>query len=394
MAHEATWMLRPWKTTVSPSGDSARRSDWSGSRLAAMLVEADEPQALGPLDLAGVGLERAGEQVEQRGLAAAVRADEADVGAAHDREIEVADERRPAERLRQAPRHEQLARPAARVRELDAGGPAGGSRPGIPQLLDQAASLPDAALRLGGARLRAAPEPLDLAAHRVGQRLLVGGLAAQELVAAGEELAVPAIRLEQAVRVGPVQLEHAGGHVLEEVAVVAHDEDGAGPIGEDAFQPEDAVHVEVVGRLVHQQDVGRGRQLARDRQPLLPAAGQRPDLGAAVREASPAEGLRDAPGALVLVHRGQRGGDHVLDGAARREDRILRHVADADAAAHGAGAAVGTLGPGENLEERGLAGAVRTHQAHLVAVEEAERQLVEERAGPVGLADRLAAQEQ
>ena len=163
---------------------------------------------------------------------------------------------------------------------------------------------------------------------------------------------------------------------------MAHDEDGARPLGEDAFQPEDAVHVEVVGRLVHQQDVGRGRQLARDRQPLPPAAGQRLDLGAAVREAGPAEGLRDAPGALVLVHRGQRGGDHVLDGAAGREDRILRHVADADAAAHGAGAAVGALDPGENLEERGLAGAVRTHEAHLVAVEEAEGQLGRRACGP------------
>ena len=263
-----------------------------------------------------------------------------------------------------------------------------------PSSVDEAAGLPDASLRLGGARLRAAPQPLDLAADRVGQGLLVGGLAAQELVAAGEELAVPAIGLEQAVRVGAVQLQHAGGHVLEEVAVVAHDEDGARPIGENAFQPEDAIHVEVVGGLVHQQDVGRARQLARDRQALSPAAGQRLDRRAPVREAGAAERLRDAPGALVLLHGGQGGGEHVLDGAAGLEDRILRDVADSDAAANGAGAAVGGLDPGENLEEGGLAGAVRPHEAHLVPVEETEGQPVEERPGPVGLADRLAAQEQ
>ena len=341
LAHEATWMLRPRKTTVSPSGESARRSVWSGSRLARCWSKRTSRRPSARSISPASGARVAGEQVEQRRLAAAVRADEADVGAAHDGEVEVADERAAAERLRQSPRDEQLARPAPRGRELDAGGAAGGSRPGVPELLDQAAGLLDASLRLGGARLRAAPQPLDLAAHRVGQRLLVGGLAAQELVAAGEELAVPAVGLEEAVRVGPVQLEHAGGHVLEEVAVVAHDEDGARPIGEDAFQPEDAVHVEVVGGLVHQQDVGRARQLAGDRQALPPAAGQRLDRRAPVREAGAAEGLRDAPGALVLVHRGQRGGDHVLDGAARREDRILRHVADADAAANGAGAAVG-----------------------------------------------------
>ena len=98
--------------------------------------------------------------------------------------------------------------------------------------------------------------------------------------------------------------------------------------------------------------------------------------------------------ALVLLHRGESGGDHILDSAARLEDRILRNVADADAAADGAGAAVGAVDPGENPEEGGLAGAVRAHEAHLVTVEETEGQLVEERPGPVSLGDRLAAQEQ
>ena len=68
--------------------------------------------------------------------------------------------------------------------------PPAAARPGVPELLDEPAGLLDAPLRLGGARLGAAAQPLDLAAHRVGERLLVGGLAAQELVAAGEELAV------------------------------------------------------------------------------------------------------------------------------------------------------------------------------------------------------------
>ena len=229
----------------------------------------------------------------------------------------------------------------AEARKLDAGGAAGDPRPGVLELLDEAASLLDASLRLGGARLRTATQPLDLAADRVGQGLLVRGLAAQELGAAGEELAVSTVGLEEAVRVGPVQLQHAGRHVLEEVAVMAHDEDGARPIGENALQPEDAIHVEVVGGLVHQQDVRRARQLARDRQAFPPAAGQRRDRRAPIREAGAAERLRDAPGALVLLHRGERGGDHILDGAAGLEDRILRNVADADAAADGAGAAVG-----------------------------------------------------
>ena len=275
LAQEATWTVRPWKMTVSPSGASARRSDWSGSRLARCCSKRTRrrpsARSISPASGASAPASRSSSVVLPLPFGP-MRPTRVPGAIARSRSRTSG---RPAERLRQAPRHEQLARPPVRGGEVDAGGPAGGSRPGVPQLLDQAARLLDAALRLGGARLRAAPQPLDLAPHRVGQRLLVGGLAAQELVAAGEELAVAAVRLEEAARVGAVQLEHAGGHVLEEVAVVADDEEGARPLGEHAFQPEDALDVEVVGRLVHQQDVGRGRQLARDGQPLPPAAGQR-----------------------------------------------------------------------------------------------------------------------
>ena len=61
---------------------------------------------------------------------------------------------------------------------------------------------------------------------------------------------------------------------------MAHDEAGPGLPGEDVLQPEDAVHVEVVGGLVQQEHVGVARQLAGDREPLLPAGGQ-PIHGAA-----------------------------------------------------------------------------------------------------------------
>ena len=43
------------------------------------------------------------------------------------------------------------------------------------------------------------------------------------------------------------------------------------------FQPLDALDVEMVGRLVQQQQVGAARQLAGERDPLFPAARQRPD---------------------------------------------------------------------------------------------------------------------
>ena len=261
-------------------------------------------------------------------------------------------------------------------------------------VLDQAARLSDAALGLGGARLRPAPEPFDLAPDRVGERLLVGGLAAKELVAPGEELAVAPVGLEESLRIDAVELEHASGHVLEEVAVVAHHEDGARPVGEDFLQPEDAIDVEMVGRLVHQQDVRLARQLARDREALPPAAGQRADRRAAVGEPGAAEGLGDPSRSLVLVHGAQDARDHLLDGAVQREDRILGHVAHADPAAEDAAAAVWLLDSRQDPEEGGLAGAIGSDEAHLIAVHEPERQAVEQRPGAVRLGDRLTAQEQ
>ena len=49
-----------------------------GVEAHAVLLEPDDAQAVGALDLPGVGVEGAGEEVEQGRLAAAVRADEAD----------------------------------------------------------------------------------------------------------------------------------------------------------------------------------------------------------------------------------------------------------------------------------------------------------------------------
>ncbi len=134
---------------------------------------------------------------------------------------------RPPERLREPARDEEPLRLPRRSRELDARGPTDGALAGVGELLLEAIRLLDSSAGLGGARLRSLAQPLDLAPDGVGERLLVGRLPSEELVAAGEELAVAAVRLEHAVRIRAVELEDARGDVLEEVAVVAHDEERA-----------------------------------------------------------------------------------------------------------------------------------------------------------------------
>ena len=71
-----------------------------------------------------------------------------------------------------------------------------------------------------------------------------------------------------------VDLEHAGDRAGEERAVVGDDHGAAGALGDEALEPGEAVEVEVVGRLVEQQDVEAAEQ---DR-------GQRGARGLAARE--------------------------------------------------------------------------------------------------------------
>jgi len=72
-----------------------------------------------------------------------------------------------------------------------------------------------------------------------------------------------------------------------------------------------------------------------------PATGERVDGRVPVRKAAAAESLRHAAGAGVVFHGGQRGRHRLLDGEAGRELRILGDVAELNAAAKGAGTAIG-----------------------------------------------------
>src|SRR5262249_21788863 len=84
----------------------------------------------------------------------------------------------------------------------------------------------------------------------------------------------------------------------------------------------------------------------------------------------------------------------VVDGASGGEHGVLRHVADTDPVAQRARPVVGRRVAGENFQERGLAGAIGPDEAGLVPFEQSQGQTVEERPGPVGLADLLTAEEE
>ena len=78
-------------------------------------------------------------------------------------------------------------------------------------------------------------------------------------------------------RIAPpaLQFEHPAGDVVQEVAVMGHDHHGAGVIVQRVLQPGDAFRVQMVGRLVQQQQVGLFQQQLAQRDPPLLAARQR-----------------------------------------------------------------------------------------------------------------------
>ena len=67
-----------------------------------------------------------------------------------------------------------------------------------------------------------------------------------------------------------IEFENPARDIIEEVAVVGHDQDRAGIIAQMAFQPVHRLGVEMVGRFVEQQQFGLfQQQLAkRDAAPL------------------------------------------------------------------------------------------------------------------------------
>ena len=106
-----------------------------------------------------------------------------------------------------------------------------------------------------------------------------------------------------------VELEDPLGDVVEEVAVVGDRDDRARVLLEEPLEPVDRLGVEVVGRLVEQQQVGVAEQQPAQRDAAPLAAGQRRDVGVVGRAAQGVHGDLD----VALEVPGVGRGDLVLE---------------------------------------------------------------------------------
>ena len=214
------------------------------------------------------------------------------------------------------------------------------------------------ALRLLGlARLglEAVDERLQVRALRLF--LLVGDLLlAQVLGALAFEIGVVAdVQLGLAL----VQVQGVGGDVVEELAVVRDHQQGAVVALQPFLHPHHGIEVEVVGRLVEQQQVAGRHQRARHVQAHPPAAGEVRDRGFVRRGGEPETVQQPAGtrGTVVTVHflqpmvglrnrfpvlvgegvglhldggvHGFVAGQHEVDGRVRQVRGFLRHRGDA-----------------------------------------------------------------
>ena len=254
---------------------------------------------------------------------------------------------------------------------------------------------------LGGLGLEAGDERLDVAALVV---LLLLELEVEALLLAPGllELVVAAgVEGELALR----EMQDGRDGAVQQLAVVADDEDGVGVVAQIVLEPQRAFEVEIVGGLVEQQQVGLGEQHGGERHAHAPAAGvfrAGPLLGRLVEAetgqdacgprrggmgADVAEALVDVGDAAGIVRRfrlGEQarafavGGEHELDQALRSARRFLRHPADAGGAGNIDAAVVGLQLARDQAQQRGLARAVAPDEADLVPRRDARRGLVED----------------
>lgn len=362
--------------------------------LGDLLGEVGELDGLADDDLPGGGLLVAlgagglGERAQQRGLARAVDADQADAVAGAELPGEVGEEGLgPGLDGHVLQVEHGLAE--AGVGELhQLAGVARRRHVG-----DELVGGLDAVARLGGTGGGASAQPGQLLAHEVLPLGLLGGGDPLPLGAGEDVVAVAALVL---VDGAALDVPHAGADLVEEPPVVGDADEGGAPGAQVAYQPGDALDVEVVGGLVEDDQVLLVDEELGQRDTAALATGERGDDGVEpVLEAGegqaaeePGEHVADLGAARPLVV-GEIADDLLADGLLRVQGVVLGEDAETQPAVVGDAAGVRVLQLGEHPDEGGLAVAVAAHDTDPVALGHPEGYAVEQGTGAVHLADLL-----
>ncbi len=184
------------------------------------------------------------------------------------------------------------------------------------------------------------------------------------------------------------------GDIFQKIPVVGDDQAGVDR-ADGILEPQNAFQIQVIGWLVQKQHVGRSHQGSRDGEPLPPSAGEPRRRRIGGLEAGPPEYHVLASRLLLVLERqtGQRRGEDGADGFVRPEERVLRNISQTRLLSQGPHPRVWRLPPGENLEQRSLAAAIRPDQAGAVALGKGQGKIFKKDARAKRLAQSGATQQ-
>ncbi len=347
-------------------------------------------------------LELRGEQPRERGLTVTVATEQRDAVVGIEPEVEPLEHRLGAVADRRHVERDQRRAKFVRAREIEMQARI------VEQLGDRLhpGERLDSALRLlrgrgaggvaGDIILELLAFGLLFRARRGELRLALGALALERVVAARIERQLAAIEVEDVI-----------DDVVEEIALVADDHDRRGIRLEEILEPQHRFEIEVVRRLVEQQQVRRREQQRRERDAHPPAARKSLERLVLHRlvEAEPDQDSRGAGGrrmgvdrveplvdlaepvgiVAVLAFGHQRGtldvgGEHGLERGGIAPRRFLRDIAEPGAARHFRGSGVRLEHPGDHPYQRRLARAVAPDQPDPAARRQRGGRAVEDRA--------------
>ena len=189
--------------------------------------------------------------------------------------------------------------------------------------------------------------------------------------------------LVEPASVAAVEPDGGARHALQEAAVVRDEDQRGGGAIELVLQPLDRGQVEMVGRLVEQQDVRLGRQHAGECGAPRLAAGQ---LGRLLL-AGQAEVIEQIGSAMWIVGRSKACLDIGTHGDKTFEVRFLRQIANGGRWLAEHLAVLRLDQSGRDLEQRRLAGAVAADQRDAIAGQHLKRGAVEQRRAAEGEAN-------
>lgn len=346
----------------------------------AHLVEIGDLHIAALAHAAAVGRQFAQHQLKQRGFARAIGADQPDFVATQDGGRKVAD-------------HQALVKCFAHIFQLGHDFAAGGTAVHIhahaPQgfapllaLLAQGLQAANACDRPGAAGFHAFADPgFFLSQQFVGTGVDNGFLLQLLLFQLLILLKIAGVTAQLAA----IQFNNAGADGVQKRPVVANDNHGAGKIQQQILQPDNGIHIQVVGWLVQQQHMGAHDERLRQGHAFDIAARQRADARLPVQPELvqgsvhtlfplPAivcldlrlQGIQIALPAFVLRNQIQHGRQPLLHGFKHRgmaiERGFLRHIGRDQPLLPLHHAVVWLLQPRQNFEQRRFARAIAPDQ--------------------------------